>query len=46
MPTKLHIINNYSIVGPDFMFERIKYMEDIGETQFKNFVNDHFSMIT
>ena len=46
MSTKLHIINNYSIVGPDCMFEPIKYMEDIGETQFKDFVNDHFSMIT
>ena len=35
MSTKLHIINNYLIVGPDFMFERIKYMEDIGETQLR-----------
>ena len=41
MSTKLHKINNDSIVLPDFMFKRITSMEDIGETQFKNFVNDH-----
>ena len=40
MSTKLHKINNDSIAVPDFMFERIKPMEDIGETQFKNFVNN------
>ena len=40
MSTKLHKINNDPIVVPDFMFECIKTMEDIGETQFKNFVND------
>ena len=40
MSTKLHKTNNDSIVVPDFMFERIKSMKDIGETQFKNFVND------
>ena len=40
MSIKIHKINNDSIVVPDFMFERIKPMEDIGETQFKNFVND------
>ena len=39
MSTKLHKINNDSIAVPDFMFERIRPMEDIGETQFKNFVN-------
>ena len=40
MSTKLHKINSDSIAVPDFMFERIKPMEDIGETQFKNFVNN------
>ena len=44
MSTKLHKINNDSIVVRDFMFERIKYMEDIGETQFKNFVNDGLTL--
>ena len=38
--TKLHKINNESTVVPDFVFERIKSIEDAGETQFKNFVND------
>ena len=33
-------MNNDSIVVPDFIFERIKFMEDIVETQFNNFVND------
>ena len=42
MSTKLTEINNDSIVVPDFMFERIKSMEDIGEAQFKNFVKDRF----
>ena len=36
MSTKLHKINIDSIVASDFMFD----MEDIGETQFKNFVYD------
>ena len=40
MSTKLHKINNDSIVVPEFMFKRIKSMVDIGETEFKNFVND------
>ena len=40
MSTKLYKTNNDSIVVPDFMFERIKSMEDNGEIQFKNFVND------
>ena len=40
MPRKLHKINNDSTVVPDFMFKSIKSMLDIGETQFKNFVND------
>ena len=40
MSTKLHKINSNSIVAPDFSFERIRSMEDIGKTQFKNFVND------
>ena len=40
MSTKLHKINNESIVVPDFVFARIKSIEDAGETQFKNFVND------
>ena len=44
MSTKLHKINSDSIVVRDFMFERIKYMEDIGETQFKNFVNDGLTL--
>ena len=39
MPTKLHKINNDSVVATDVMFERIKSMQDIGETQFKNFVS-------
>ena len=39
MSTEFHETHNDSIVVPDFMFERIKYMEDIGET-FKNFVNN------
>ena len=39
MSTKLHKINNDSVVVFDFMFERIKSMQDIGETQFKNFVS-------
>ena len=39
MSTKFHETHNDSIVVSDFMFERIKYMEDIGET-FKNFVNN------
>ena len=40
MFTKLHKINNDSIVVPDFMFDGIKSMKDIGETQIKNFAND------
>ena len=32
MSTKFHQTHNDSIVVPDFMFERIKFMEDIGET--------------
>ena len=40
MSTKLYKTNNDSIVVPDFMFERIKSMEDTGEIQFKNFVDD------
>ena len=40
MSTKLHKIKNDSIAVPDFMLERVKSMEDIGEKQFKNFVND------
>ena len=41
MSTKFHETHNDSIVVSDFMFERIKYMEDIGET-FKSFVNNRF----
>ena len=40
MATKLHKINHDSIVIPELMFERIKSMEDIGEAQFQDFVND------
>ena len=43
MSTKLHKINNESIVVPDFVFARIKSIEDAGETQFKNFVNDRLT---
>ena len=40
MATKLRKINHDSIVVPELMFERIKSMEDVGLTQFQDFVND------
>ena len=41
MLTKLHKINNDSAIVPDFLFKVIKSLEDIGERQFKKFLNDH-----
>ena len=40
MSTELHKLNNDSIVVPEFMFETIKNMEEIGEKQFVSFLQD------